>query len=239
MARGNPREGRGRGRVSGCLTKGPVKMPCTMRMRWGDAGVEAAEHEVWRSTPSRSAAAAGGRRWAVRSGRRWLGRKVGEGARRGKGGVVMHLIGPWGTSCCLCLVGSEGGGGWRRDMKSSDVSSCPQMRAFAKGDRPRFPRPRGDLGGGPWARPVHSSAPGWRGRRGHCFFFTAFHTISLWPWLRSSRLPRAGSKVTGSVACIYEATMGWWFRLEASSDGGGSRGNPGTQEVLRRCTPRR
>lgn len=171
MARGNPREGRGRGRVSGCLTKGPMKMPCTMWMRWGEAGVEAAEHEVWRSTPSRSAAA-GGRRWAVRSGRRWLGRKVGEGARRGKGGVVMHLIGPWGTSCCLCLVGSEGGGGgWRRDLKSSDVSSCPQMRAFAKGDRPRFPRPRGDLGWGALGPASPQFGTRVEGQKGSLFFF--------------------------------------------------------------------
>lgn len=123
--------------------------------------VEATEHEVWRSTPSRSAAA-GGRRWAV-GGSQWTTEMAWAKSRRrgekGEGGVVLHLIGPWGTSCCLSL-GSEGGGGWRRDMKSSDVSSCPQMRAFAKGDRPRFPRPRGDLGGGP---PVHSSAPGAEG----------------------------------------------------------------------------
>lgn len=155
MARGNPREGRGRGRVSGCLTKGPVKMPCTMRMRWGEAGVEAAEHEVWRSTPSRSAAA-GGRRWAVRSGRRWLGRKVGEGARRGKGGVVMHLIGPWGTSCCLCLVGSEGGGGWLgrwwRLAPGHEVVRCFELSTDAgvrQGGSAPVPKAQGGSGRGP------------------------------------------------------------------------------------------
>lgn len=130
-------------------------MPCTMRMRWGEAGVEATEHEVWRSTPSRSAAAAGGgRRRAVWAKSRRRGEK-GEGGsyyapRRTLGGQAAA----WSFS--------EGGGGWRRDMKSSDVSSCPQMRAFAKGDRPRFPRPRGDPGGGAQSTVRHQ---GWRGRR--------------------------------------------------------------------------
>lgn len=166
--------------------------------------VEATEHEVWRSTPLRSAAA-GGRRWAV-GGSQWTTEMAwAKSRRRGEKGEGGSCSAPYRILGDELLL-EPWLGMWWRLAPGHEVVRCFELSTDAgvrQGGSAPVPKAQGGSGRGAPSPQFGTRGGGAEGVI--VFFFAAFHTISLWPWLRSSRLPRVASKV---MACIYEAPLG-------------------------------
>lgn len=164
-----------------------------------------------------------------------FGRKAEEGARRGKGAVIMHLVGPWGDKLLLGLWL----GRWWRLAPGHEVVRCFELSTDAgvrQGGSAPVPKAQGGSGrGGP--SPQFGTRGG--GAEGVIVFFYRLPHHLFVALVAEQPTPEGGIKGDRKRGVHLRGPYGgWWFGLEASSGGDGSRGNPGTRELFGRCTPR-